>query len=988
MNKRRFFVFTVFLFFLFVFAFGSGCGGGVSSLSDNNSSPNQGQPDNPDTDMNPSVLTITFDSQGGSYVDDIILESGEIPVEPDEPTKDSNTFAGWFDDEGYLFAFDAPISQDILLTAKWVETLTATTEELTALRDVEPGGTVSVSFDSADSPIVSVDVSYTLDGAGLLDIAQVKTGSLMKMTGLIGTPVDINIIGDGKVKNATITFGFEPSKLSSDVNANNLGIVWYDESNDMVVPLSSDVVGNTIVTSVDHFSMYAVVNTTEWLKVWRSQLPKIRTNNSNFNVIILLDTSGSMYGSKMQKTIEAAQGLIDSLADNDCVSIAAFTSSVSDFRLSNGDYRIKLVKDGHNYRQEIKDWIGNLRASGGTDIQSALNYALTASAGAKEEGYQSVVILLSDGQSSVYDFVLQNLKDNGLSVISVGVGTDVSTALMQRIADSTGGKYIYSENAEDLKDAFDEIQGQSIGISQDDNDGDGIEDALERNGMKDQYSAVWFTNATLKDTDGDKLLDGEEMGKKTTGTLYTFFSRVSNPNLPTTYSPQAYVTVSDKMSATHDFTNKSVILAIDVTDCRYNNTETSETFYQPASNLSVELINVPSVFTISQQPKISYRNEIDKKTGAERIGYKATLSYSGSKVPEVQFINWKITAGNIQPIEKQMLLNMHSIPLKSGILETSRLSITKVAQDFIDGLTGGINEKTSSATNKLAEVKQVIRPASGNAPNKVYEAFALAILDAVGASKIDAYEVEMPKLVNQVYNQIKGGIKSSSVNVVVDNVSYSVDFDIYAMSGVFVGLAEVKSNGRRIAYLTAANGRSEEGTKALAEYCAILAQLNTDVWKEFMAYYVSDIASLVGVKGITKNKARDVLDKTEKVIKALCDKNAADALIQEMGEAAKEKFKSFLWDTSAKKLRKFIGDMVPGGENLMKNVDTLKNALDKFEEYEKRTNEYAFAVENRKEDAYGFVKKTYEEFKSVYDKLSGIDIFKNFTPVSEWPSNW
>ena len=63
--------------------------------------------------MNPSILTITFDSQGGSYVDDIILESGEIPVEPDEPTKDSNTFAGWFDDEGYLFAFDAPISQDI-----------------------------------------------------------------------------------------------------------------------------------------------------------------------------------------------------------------------------------------------------------------------------------------------------------------------------------------------------------------------------------------------------------------------------------------------------------------------------------------------------------------------------------------------------------------------------------------------------------------------------------------------------------------------------------------------------------------------------------------------------------------------------------------------------------------------------------------------------------------------------------------------------------
>lgn len=979
MNKRRFFVFTVFLFLLFVFAFGSGCGGGVSSLSDNNSSPNQGQPDNPDTDMNPSVLTITFDSQGGSYVDDIILESGEIPVEPDEPTKDSNTFAGWFDDEGYLFAFDAPISQDILLTAKWVETLTATTEELTALRDVKIGGTVSVSFDSADSPIVSVDVSYTLDGAGLLDIAQVKTGSLMKMTGLIGTPVDINVIGEGSVKNATITFGFEPSKLSSDVNANNLGIVWYDESNDMVVPLSSDVVGNTIVTSVDHFSMYAVVNAVEWLKVWRSQLPKIRTNNSNFNVIILLDCSGSMYGTKMQKTIEAAQGLIDSLADNDCVSIAAFTSSVSDFRLSNGDYRIKLVKDGHNYRQEIKDWIGKLFASGGTDIQSALNYALTASAGAKEEGYQSVVILLSDGQSSVSDIVLQNLKNNGLSVISVGVGTDVSTALMQKIADSTGGKYIYSENAEDLKDAFDEIQGQTLGISQDDNDGDGIEDALEAK-MKDQYVSEWSTDSTLKDTDGDGLSDGEEMGKKGD----TSFERISNPKLITKYTNYAYVTIPDKMSATHDFKAKRVTLTLAVMDHHFNEDETSETFYEPASNLTVQLINVPSPFSVTQLPKVIRRTVTNKKHGSEKIIYQTVLSYNTSKIPDIEFLNWRISATNLRTIEKQIILNMNSIPLDNTLLNNGQMSVAKLVKDFITELKSGVNDKEATATSKLPSVKNVIRATVGSVPDKVYEVFALAIIEALNGSKIDKYESEMPKLVEQIYNQLKNGHLNGETDVIVDNVTYHVTFeDITAMNGLFYGFANVTQNGRLIARLTAENYSTADGAKALAEYCAALAQLNTDVWKDFMAYYVSDFATLTGFN-ITKENARTFLDRTEKVIKALCDKKAADSLIQEMGEAAKKKFTGWIFETSDKKLRKFIEETLPNGKIIIKNVDTLQKAIEKLKAYEQSTADYAIAVQNRKEDAYNFAKQTYEQFKSVYDKLSGIDIFKNFTSISEW----
>ncbi len=57
MNKRRFFVFTVFLFLLFVFAFGSGCGGGSVSDLGNNDGNNQGNQDNTNNDSPASPVS-------------------------------------------------------------------------------------------------------------------------------------------------------------------------------------------------------------------------------------------------------------------------------------------------------------------------------------------------------------------------------------------------------------------------------------------------------------------------------------------------------------------------------------------------------------------------------------------------------------------------------------------------------------------------------------------------------------------------------------------------------------------------------------------------------------------------------------------------------------------------------------------------------------------------------------------------------------------
>ena len=65
-----------------------------------------------------TVATISFDSNGGSSVENISISIGELAKMPKAPTKEGYTFAGWYLDEEE-FNFMDPIWEDITLVAKW-----------------------------------------------------------------------------------------------------------------------------------------------------------------------------------------------------------------------------------------------------------------------------------------------------------------------------------------------------------------------------------------------------------------------------------------------------------------------------------------------------------------------------------------------------------------------------------------------------------------------------------------------------------------------------------------------------------------------------------------------------------------------------------------------------------------------------------------------------------------------------------------------------
>ena len=73
-----------------------------------------------DETLSEEYITISFDTDGGSNIDSIVIKIGDTISKPDTPTKEGYTFKGWYIDEEE-FDFSNPITEEITLKAKWEE---------------------------------------------------------------------------------------------------------------------------------------------------------------------------------------------------------------------------------------------------------------------------------------------------------------------------------------------------------------------------------------------------------------------------------------------------------------------------------------------------------------------------------------------------------------------------------------------------------------------------------------------------------------------------------------------------------------------------------------------------------------------------------------------------------------------------------------------------------------------------------------------------
>ena len=73
----------------------------------------------------PEVVTVTFDSAGGSPVESQTITAGGNATKPADPTRSGYTFDGWYNGNT-AFDFTSAIEEDITLTAHWKQVTQST----------------------------------------------------------------------------------------------------------------------------------------------------------------------------------------------------------------------------------------------------------------------------------------------------------------------------------------------------------------------------------------------------------------------------------------------------------------------------------------------------------------------------------------------------------------------------------------------------------------------------------------------------------------------------------------------------------------------------------------------------------------------------------------------------------------------------------------------------------------------------------------------
>lgn len=170
------------------------------------------------------------------------------------------------------------------------------------------------------------------------------------------------------------------------------------------------------------------------------------------DIVLVADTSGSMRGTKMKQLRKALNYVVQSLNPDDRFSIVEFNTDAEPFTS-------KLLKATQENRSKAGNFITDLSARGGTNIGDALaigtNILNTDTASTRP----AYLILLTDGEPTVGKTKTKELLEvvsskRDIRLFDFGVGYDVNTKLMTKLAEHNHGTSQFLEPDENLETAL------------------------------------------------------------------------------------------------------------------------------------------------------------------------------------------------------------------------------------------------------------------------------------------------------------------------------------------------------------------------------------------------------------------------------------------------------------------------------------------------------------------------------------------------------
>lgn len=224
------------------------------------------------------------------------------------------------------------------------------------------------------------------------------------------------------------------------------------------------------------------------------------------NLVLLVDTSGSMHSPDKLPLLKRAMGmLVRQLRPQDRVSIVAYAGSAG----------LVLAPTPGDRQGEILAALEQLQAGGSTNGGEGIKLAYAMARQAYIEGGANRVLLATDGDFNVgtvdqnaLETLVADQRDSGIALTTLGFGSgNYNDALAERLADLGNGNHAYIDSALEARRVLVESMGSTLLTIASD-----VKVQVEFNPARvAEYRLVGYENRVLRNEDfaNDKVDAGE-----------------------------------------------------------------------------------------------------------------------------------------------------------------------------------------------------------------------------------------------------------------------------------------------------------------------------------------------------------------------------------------------------------------------------------------------------------------------------------------------
>jgi Ca-activated chloride channel family protein len=174
------------------------------------------------------------------------------------------------------------------------------------------------------------------------------------------------------------------------------------------------------------------------------------------DLVVVMDTSGSMEGDKITAARSSLMEFIRLLNERDQLQVMTFNDEV---------YQISALSPVGEKRDGVLNRISGIIEGGGTSLYDATLQAFQQLETEGNPDHIRAVVVLTDGMDTESQTSLSGLLDafggsvesgNAIKIFTIAFGSDADTAVLQQISNITGGKQ-YSGNVDTIHDIYADI---------------------------------------------------------------------------------------------------------------------------------------------------------------------------------------------------------------------------------------------------------------------------------------------------------------------------------------------------------------------------------------------------------------------------------------------------------------------------------------------------------------------------------------------------